>query len=275
MTPQVFEKLSGAGNTFALASAEAWETQNMKTDDLTRLVRKICSPTLGISADGVLFLKKGRGPEEFIWQFFNADGSTAEMCGNAARCAAHYILSQPGSPRSIELVFQTGAGEVRVTQRGEFIYAAQMTRAQIFSPRKSVQVAEGTFLGAWIDSGVPHFVIDRTGAPELSLKTCRELRTHKDFGPSGANITVLRRRPEKLEAVTYERGVENYTLACGTGAVAAALSVDQAGSSSTIKVEMPGGVLSVELSGDRPILVGPATKLGTYEPSKEFFDAKI
>jgi diaminopimelate epimerase len=111
--------------------------------------------------------------------------------------------------------------------------------------------------GLYVNTGVPHFVIEQKPDTELS----RRLRKVTDFGPPGANITFVQNLTNtSLEAVTFERGVEDYTQACGTGAVAAAMYLqNQKGPQNSIEVHMPGGVLKIEnaTAGSRPFLTGP------------------
>lgn len=270
----LFRKYSGIGNTFLIFQDEEAIKQLEKAEGIlfSELVRLCCDSTFGFQADGG-FLLTQKQPLSLVpndvwtWSFYNSDGSKAEMCGNAARCAAHAIFSEiKNGPQKIQLV--TSAGQIQCEKKALGFYAVEMIMPVWMNPS---MIVEGKQM-AWLDTGVPHAVFE--GLP-LNRELSKELRFHKDFGQRGANITsysVLERN--HLRAISYERGVENFTLACGTGAVAAALTYwireyDQK-TEEKIQVDMPGGQLEIEVGpGKKPIMVGPAVLVGEMKISWE------
>jgi diaminopimelate epimerase len=266
-------KMSGAGNTFALVDARAGSDflaiEKNGLPSRKDWVPNLCDSRLGLGVDGVLILEEGRAGADYVWDFYNADGSGAEMCGNAARCAGLFCREKFGNKQKHEFVFLTGAGLVKVHADTSDVFTVEMTTGQIKSDHLNLLTEHGSIQGFWIDTGVPHFVVPVLEFRDLPLDVCRTLRRHQAFGAAGANVALLRAKSStEADAVTYERGVENFTAACGTGAVAAALALGKA-ASGVFDVRMPGGDLRIKISEDRPMLSGPAIFLGEYLPSLE------
>jgi len=246
-------RMSGAENTFfvinALTSPWAELFSKMNDSDKRALAGRLCQGFFGFHTDGILFLC----PEkkcDFAWDFFNSDGSKAEMCGNAARCATLYYYQKVAQQKQIK--FLTGAGEIS----GEVLSPNQV-RVQMTEISPSKQMTVLGHNGYFVNTGVPHFVLEEAHEEEVAVR----LRQVSDFGPAGANITFVEDlRSDFLKAVTFERGVENWTRACGTGAVAAAMYLQSLkGNRDSVQVQMPGGLLTIQgaRSGQRPFLTGP------------------
>lgn len=252
-------KYSGAGNTFVIILDSA-----IAADERPEWVKTICNPIYGISADGVLFLKKGYKKADFLWDFYNSDGSIAEMCGNAARCAALFVFDDLQFTEE-KIVFSTMAGLIKAQKEaGQF--KISMPAYQIKATQKPIQLNSGQVIyGFWVDTGVPHFVINKKqlGSMTEDKKILSEIRNHVDFGSSGTNVTLIDIKSEDdLEAITFERGVENFTLACGTGAIAAAVAASELNKGKIFFVNMPGGQLKVQLKEKFEVeLMGPAKKI--------------
>ncbi len=246
-------RLSGAQNTFFLVNGfeASWSKllHLWNDSDKIEFARFVCQELPDFKTDGVLFLKPHR-PLDFAWEFYNADGSHADMCGNAARCAALFFAEKVKPQK--EMKFLTGAGEIAGQVLAQNTVRIQMTE---ISPLQTMTVLGET--GLFVNTGVPHFVIEKKPDADLA----RSLRTVSDFGPPGANITFVQNLTStRVEAVTFERGVEDFTRACGTGAVASAMYLqNQFGLQNSIEVHMPGGVLKIENArpGQRPFLTGP------------------
>lgn len=248
-------KLNGTGNIFLfIDSSEGgafrqWEEREKKSR--VELAKLLCSFDR-LAADGLIFLEKRKDqPRELTWDFYNADGSGAEMCGNAARCAGAFLRETDTMDLPFRL--ETKAGEVSVREHEDGRWAVEMPAVQEAPRETSLVIGAKSHRGFVVNSGVPHFVLPVSSLEEADRTICRQLRLHRDLGPAGANVTLL----NGSHAKTYERGVENFTAACGTGAVAAALVVSQ-GRSGRFRISMPGGDLEVELGGKRPVLIGPA-----------------
>ncbi len=265
-------KIVGTGNDFIFIDARNGLPGAFAQLARAQIVRKICDRHFGLGSDGVVFVEQTNG--KYHWDFYNTDGSNAEMCGNATRCFGRWAQLKLHLA-SIE--FTTTAGPVEVKTEGsnmssylDFVSA---------KPRPMRVTAGGRAIDVyWIDTGVPHFVVrvDDIQAARTQLDMIRELRFHKDGGPRGANVTFLKTLgPAAFETVTYERGVEDFTLSCGTGVIAAAavgLSADGA-TQLTADVTTPGGRLSVRFEDDFDgvTLSGPAVKVYETELSQEFF----
>lgn len=271
-------KMSGAGNTFALVDAtknSSW-IDIEKSSDIFRseFARKICDKVTGIAADGLLFIQSGSEGFDFDWDFYNSDGSTAEMCGNAARCAALFC-SEYIAGNLKEIKFKTGAGLVTVQILSDKIVRVRMPEARFLKniiALKTIQGTEENF--ALVNTGVPHLVKNIVSMAETNKlkELAREFRSHNDLKPDGANVTFyVENFAGKINAVTYERGVEDYTLACGTGAVAAALVYSKDSQSKEVEVQMPGGLLQVQfIEGDaHPIMTGEAVFIGEFKYNLE------
>ncbi len=261
-------KYSGAGNTIILAEDGPYEDKKIK------LTQKICAAT---NTDGILFLSPGGSAEvDFIWDFYNADGSSAEMCGNAARCATQFCKEELNVKKE-KIVFQTKAGKIFCSQISDGQYSVEMP--EIHLKNKSMQLSEN-FAGEkffFVDTGVPHLVVEKNYLQSISVKDekfkqlAKLLREHKDFKPQGTNVTFVSSQNNMKYAITFERGVEDFTKACGTGAVAAAVYFSEKKNEASYQINMPGGLLKVELIiGKRPLLIGPSIRIEAFN-GQEFF----
>ncbi len=243
--------ISGAGNIFHITMTE---DASRPASEKKAIAKEVCNQQ---SADGFIFLQGD--VEKFKWSFYNNDGSDAEMCGNATRCVGFYIKNLLGSALD-RWELQTAAGTVTIRFVEKEIYKITMTAIQEF---KSAQ-------GFYCDTGVPHLVIECVEIPVVAelKERARKLRNHIDFQPRGTNVTYVQLESDekKAKAVSYERGVEDFTAACGTGAVAAAFyNLSKRGVRQT-QVEMPGGTLMMDLSDlSNPEMTGPAVLLGSFD----------
>lgn len=272
-------KMSGAGNTFALVDARkssSWSAVE-KSLGMSRahFAKMICDKVLGISTDGLLFIQDGSQGFDFDWDFYNSDGSTAEMCGNAARCAARFCYESLRSSESGVIRFKTGAGLVVAQVFGDDRIRVRMPEARVLNENIELKTrSSATEKFVLVNTGVPHLVQkihEIKDATELK-DMAREVRSHPDLQPAGANVTFYAEEGlGKIKAVTYERGVEDYTLACGTGAVAAALVYAKERSQREVEVQMPGGLLRVSfIDGDsHPLMMGEAVFVGEFKYNLE------
>lgn len=236
--------------------------RDLKADLRPALVEKLCQKT---QTDGFLFLLP-EGPSQYRWDFYNRDGSNAEMCGNAARCALAYLVENKGIH---EANFITRAGNVRAVHESS-AYQMTMPAYRVLEAEASVM----NFTGAWVDTGVPHFVVklDDYENHVFYKERASQLRRHPHFGVKGANVTFYREKSSyDVDAVTFERGVEDFTPACGTGAVAAALVQLIKNSQKTTLVKMPGGDIQVEFfeGSQHPLMSGSAEKTEEFKINLE------
>jgi diaminopimelate epimerase len=243
---------SGAGNLFAIKIISD-ESELPAQDEII----KICTER---AVEGALFLRK-KEEKQFQWHFFNRDGSTAEFCGNAARCAQGFLKQSLGPH---EFIHHTQAGKIKTWSEGEKHWV-QMPEPKILSDKLTVSVDSQSFIGFWCDTGVPHFVTSqRNYRYDLWKQISQKLRNAPDFTERGANITWIgvptAGRP--LQAVTYERGVEDFTQACGTGAMAAALYLKNKWPNQNVfEIKMPGGILVVKENSGAWLMTGPFEKI--------------
>jgi len=217
-----FWKMTGSGNDFILIDNR---NGRIDADRCRDLVRMSCRHKLSVGADGLILIEDD--PEvDFRWRFFNADGSEAEMCGNGARCAARFAYLN-GIVTKDRLAFRTMAGVI------EAEILEDRVRIQTTAPRElvlnlSLEAERRTFLAHFVNTGVPHVVVLLDSVADLEsaevFRWGRALRYHQHFQPAGTNVNFVAIQDERhLTVRTYERGVEDETLACGTGAIASAL----------------------------------------------------
>ncbi|HXL24137.1 MAG TPA: diaminopimelate epimerase [Chthoniobacterales bacterium] len=212
-----FTKMNGAGNDFVMVDNRAGEVR-LRPEQIVR----ICDRHRGIGADGILLLERGSNGADFRMRYYNRDGGEAEMCGNGARCFARFANKVAGAPDKIS--FQTPAGLIRGELHGELV-TLQMSEPKDL--QLSVElVANGEKERVhFINSGVPHVVVPVSKVDDVDVRRRGEaIRRHEMFSPAGANVNFIEKRgAQKILVRTFERGVEDETLACGTGVVASAL----------------------------------------------------
>ena len=218
INPIPFFKMSGSGNDFIII-----DNRHAIIDEaiLTLLIKGACRRKMSVGADGLILIENSE-TADFKWRFFNSDGSVAEMCGNGARCAARYAyLNQITGPK---LAFETVAGIVHA-QVGKKRVKIKMTEPTDLQTDLVIDLQQGAQQISSVNTGVPHVVVrvdDIEQAPVNAMG--REIRYHTQFAPAGTNVNFISPRNDGLLAIrTYERGVEDETLACGTGSVAAAI----------------------------------------------------
>ena len=259
MTKIPFVKMHGAANDFVVVD----HRERYLPEPPDELFRRLCDRRRGVGADGVLLLE--RDPElDFAMRYHNADGVVAEFCGNGARCLARFALER-GLGRGGMVRFRSGAGiKAARWAAGGGIELHFGLVARPGEPQ-ALEAAGRCFVGRAVGVGVPHLVI---GVEAVEAVPVAEwggaLRRHPRFSPAGTNVDFAARTgPGRLAMRTFERGVEAETLACGSGAIAAALGAGQEGERSPVEVLTAGGdvlVVSFEpVEGGYDVrLTGPA-----------------
>lgn len=264
-----FMKMSGSGNDFILIDHRKpiFQREHMK-----EFVQKVCRRRISVGADGLIFIEPSE-KADFKWQFFNADGSEAEMCGNGGRCAARfaYLKGIAGS----SLTFETIAGVLSAEVDGKRV-KLELTRPHGLKLDENLVVEGKPLRVSSINTGVPHAVhfVDDVEQWDV-VRMGRAIRNHSHFAPSGTNANFVQIGKDSHLAVrTYERGVEDETLACGTGATASAVVAHllkkveppvavttRSGEILTIHFQSRDGVLTdVFLEGDvTPVFEGKLT----------------
>jgi len=198
----IFSKYSASGNDFVIF-------HTFKKEDRSNLARKLCDRQNGVGADGLIVILP-HSKYDFEWQFYNSDGSEANMCGNGSRAAAHYAYSHNLANKKMK--FLTGAGVIEAEVDGDIV-ETQLTPYKLLKD----EFEEEGFTWKIYDTGVPHLVtiIDINN---FDKKLARKMREKYN-----ANVNFAEVKNNKLFVRTYERGVEDETLACGTGMCASFL----------------------------------------------------
>ena len=242
-----FTKMNGAGNDFILADNRAGKIQ-LTSEQVTRL----CHRQRGIGADGLMLLVPcASGKADWAWEFWNSDGSRAEMCGNGARCFARYIQRLTGTTGS--LTFETVAGVISASFQGERV-TVNLTAPHSLKLNEQVPLATGPTAIHSLNTGVPHAVLFVPDADKAMVNQLgAEVRYHTHFKPKGTNVNFAQvLGPNHIRVRTYERGVEGETLACGTGVSAAAMIASRVqGFTSPVRVLVQGGdTLEISFQSD-------------------------
>jgi diaminopimelate epimerase len=233
----LFYKMSGSGNDFIVIDNRQ---KVLDADRLGDFVRRVCTRKMSAGADGLILIEPS-SRVNFRWRFFNSDGSEAEMCGNGGRCAARFAVLKGIAPP--KLSFETLAGIIEAEVSGKQV-KLQMVRPTGLKLNLGVPIEGQTHQLHFINTGVPHAIklVDDAAAVEVK-DLGRKIRFHLQFQPAGTNadfVQVVDRG--HIKARTYERGVEDETLACGTGAVASALIAARTGLvDSPVEVQTTGG----------------------------------
>ncbi len=213
-----FFKMSGSGNDFILIDNRE---KVVEENGLSDRIKKVCRRQMSVGADGFILVENSDNVD-FKWRFFNADGSLAEMCGNGARCAARFAFLNGIAGK--EMAFETDAGIVRAFVSGRDV-KIKMPEPKDIKTDYIIELEKGSLSVNSVNTGVPHVVVmvDKLDRVDV-VKQGREIRYCKSFAPAGTNVNFMSLQNDGSIAIrTYERGVEDETLACGTGSVAGAV----------------------------------------------------
>ena len=239
-----FVKMSGTGNDFVMINDM---DLSLKTD-LNKLALRLCHRRFGIGADGIILIEPAT-EADFTMRIFNSDGSEAEMCGNGSRCAAQFASSQGIAPGKMKFRTLAGIIEAELSANGAAIKLTDPTGMKKDIP---VNIKGIEYMAQFINTGVPHAVIFTDDVESVSVKMLGSaIRYHEVFKPAGTNVNFVQViDKDAIRVRTYERGVEDETLACGTGAAASALlSAAMRGvSDRPVKVIVPGGELMIDFA---------------------------
>ncbi|MHB8067951.1 MAG: diaminopimelate epimerase [Desulfobaccales bacterium] len=232
-----FYKMHGGGNDFVLVDHRR---ALIPAAEQPRFARRVCARQVGVGADGLILIE-GSDKADFRWRFYNADGSEAEMCGNGGRCAARLaVLLGIARP---ELSFETLAGIMHAEVKDREV-RLELTGIEDSRLYQEIPINGKTLTGHFLKVGVPHVVVPVKDLEQVPVTFWGKIvRFHPLFQPAGTNVNFIRVQGSRaLEVRTYERGVEDETLACGTGAVASALIAARLGHvQSPVAVNTRGG----------------------------------
>lgn len=252
--------MSGAGNDFMVIDARGKEL------DFSQLALELCKLA---DCDGFMAVDCS-GKADFKLHFYNSDGSRGEMCGNGSRCVSRFAYDNGIAPAAMTI--ETDAGIIDSLRLSENQYRVRLNNPGILDLRRKPDAAY-VELG---NPGVPHAVAE---VPDLEHDQKEKLYAyakglrHDPAFPKGANANLYRiLGPERVRILTFERGVEDYTLACGTGSGSVACVLWTQGKLPTgkVSVENPGGTLDFEITGSNGkveslLMSGPADVLKIYE----------
>ncbi len=193
-------KYNASGNDFVIF-------HSFQTCDRSELAQKLCDRQKGVGADGLIVLLP-HATYDFAWQFYNSDGSVASMCGNGTRACAHYAYTNQLADKTMR--FLTGAGVISSIVEGDVV------ETELTSPQKmSEPLHEHGLVWHFYDTGVPHLVAFVDDVNSFDKAIARKMRDKYN-----ANVNYVELKNNALHVRTYERGVEDETLACGTGMAA-------------------------------------------------------
>ncbi|MGQ9603898.1 MAG: diaminopimelate epimerase [bacterium] len=234
-----FTKMSGAGNDFIFIGPD----QFFIISRAEIIAKRLCRRRKSIGADGLVIVERGR---QLRMHYYNSDGSRADFCGNAARCFIIYCIAKGIAAGKVEFHSDSGCHVGMVTSRG--------ARVSIQIPRIIAEVDIETEYGKFpihqIDAGVPHAVVLVENVSKANVTEIgKTIRYHPWFSPSGTNVDfvqVMGRCRARIR--TYERGVEDETLACGSGCAASGILISEINGVDKVELEVASGdVLSVEI----------------------------
>ena len=273
-----FWKMNGAGNDFIVVD----DRQDAIPDEKwPEIIRTVCERHMSIGADGFMVVKKPTYGGDYKMLFFNSDGSMGEMCGNGARCICRYGYEN-GLAGEVQKV-ETTAGLVTGWRVDRRLYRVRLNDPCNMRLDGKAEVDGATYDCAYVelgDPGIPHAAVPMKDLKNFDTQTLfclgRKLRFYKDF-PKGANVNFYEIiGPDHVYERTYERGVEDFTYACGTGtgSVVTVLTLLGKVSGHQVKVDMTGGqlVLDVEREGDQVTnlyLTGPTNIVCKGEATDE------
>ena len=229
-----FEKYQGAGNDFILID----NRKNILEPGDRKRIKQLCDRRFGIGADGLMMLYDHK-EVDFEMKYFNSDGYEGTMCGNGGRCIVMFA-------EKLKLIKQNTRF---ITNDG--VHTAEITDTTVRLRMNDVKTIRKLKDSYFVDTGSPHYVTFRNDIDKIDVyNEGRKLRNNHKFKPYGTNVNFVEVKKNGLSVRTYERGVENETLSCGTGVVAAVIVAVYSGQidSDNVQVKTRGGILNVGFS---------------------------
>jgi diaminopimelate epimerase len=246
----IFNKYQGAGNDFIIINNRDGSFDPANYD----LVNRLCDRRFGIGADGLILVSNSR-EYDYEMKYYNADGKLGTMCGNGGRCVSHFALKHNIAGSNQRFLASDGEHEALVNGGTVSLKMGNV---------KDYKMVENNW---FLDTGSPHYVVFGNNVGEINVyDEGKRLRWSDHFAPGGTNVNFVQVEKNRLFVRTFERGVEDETMACGTGVTASAIASTLTGQlvSNSIDIKTKGGDLNVkfEKSGEQFInvwLTGPAT----------------
>lgn len=263
-----FTKMQGAGNDFIIINNMDGQIDR---SSYSELAARICPRHMAVGADGLMVVEPAEQGGDFKMMFYNADGMQGEMCGNGARCIAKY--GYENGLAGEEMTIETTAGFVKAWRKDKMEYRLRLNDVTTLQNGLKLEALGKTYTCAYVElgnPGLPHLTVEMPGLRDMAKKDLFDLglalRAHPNL-LKGANVNFYEVTGEdQIFERTFERGVEDFTYACGTGTGSVVSVLTQAGvvSGNNVEVSMEGGVLHIDIvrEGDQIkdiFLTGPAT----------------
>ncbi len=267
-----FYKMQGSGNDFILFDNRSL---GLPLEDMPGWAKKLCPRRFAVGADGMIFLDSTPETDlDFVWHFFNSDGSRAEMCGNGSRCAS--LLAHEIGLAGKTQTFGTDAGPIKASVLEKGLVKVQLTPPKGMRLDFPLILDDGQEVNVhYINTGVPHVVVVCESVKMVDISRMgKAIRFHRKFYPSGTNVNFIEVvNKNSILLRTYERGIEDETFACGTGAAASVVVGASLGLlNSSVKVTTTGGEeLSIDFSGEDVFLTGKTVFVYKAELMRESF----
>jgi diaminopimelate epimerase len=252
-----FNKYQGAGNDFIIID----NRKGIINPGDVNLINRLCDRRFGIGADGLILVSDFNGLS-YEMKYFNADGKIGSMCGNGGRCVAHFTKKHSIAGDSQKFQAFDGPHEAFVSDG--------LVRLQMADVKK-YEIINGQY---FLNTGSPHYVVFSSGVDKMDVfREGKKLRWAPEFAPGGTNVNFVEIINKVLHLRTFERGVEDETLACGTGITASAIASVLSGRfvSAPVSVKARGGDLKVEFE----LIDGTATKIWLTGPATFVFEGEV
>lgn len=228
----VFNKYQGAGNDFIIIDNRKGRFNPSDSE----LIKRLCDRRFGIGADGLILISSS-SEYNFVMKYFNADGFEGSMCGNGGRCSADFALKNGISCNN--MIFNAIDGPHKAVKEKEIV------RLQMNDVKETRLIKNNYF----INTGSPHYILFSPDIDSIDVfKEGKKIRLSDDFAPEGTNVNFVQVTESGIYVRTFERGVEDETLACGTGVTASAIATVLSGKydKNSVNVRTRGGNLNVK-----------------------------
>ena len=257
-----FTKMHGAGNDFIIVDNRE---EQILPEKMGEIAKALCPRRMAVGADGMMFLDAHEGDDaDLDMRFFNADGSEGEMCGNGARCVARFAFEHGFSGEKPRIA--TKAGLVTAERIDETRYKIRLNDITVRKNNVYTEFEGHRYLVDYMEMGepgLPHAVVELPGLSKMDKEELRPLGVYlRHFFPNGANVNFYELLEDgSVQLLTYERGVEDFTLACGTGSGCTVSDLVRLGrvDGTDVPVHVPGGLLEITVAG------------GKYSPSRDIW----
>ncbi len=245
-----FTKMQGVGNDFIIINNMELK---IPVEKFPEIAKKLCRRKMSIGADGFMVVDFPDGAADFKMRFYNQDGSIGEMCGNGARCISRYAYINKIAGK--KMTFETGAGIVSSEVLEGRMVKVLLNSPEIINVDNDIEVDGVKYECSYIElgnPGLPHAVVkyDLQHSDDHEIfDNARKIRYYEGF-PKGANVNLFEVIDDSTAIVkTYERGVEDITLACGTGSASTAVALIKKGylKGNEVRIIVPGGELFIEI----------------------------